>query len=131
MENTEFKIHEFDVKKSEPLRQNNFIVDFPDKYQIPHWAIRYFNFLGKNEIEIKIMEVVGSNYINRFKSMPKISDINITLLDITKYPLLNLNFKKIKVIDIIPDKLSYNTDGIFEIKLKCKYKKLIIKELNK
>jgi hypothetical protein len=32
MKNTEFKIHEFDVKKSEPLRQNNFIVDFPDKY---------------------------------------------------------------------------------------------------
>ena len=125
----EFKIDKIDVKNIEPLRKNRFIVEFPKKYQMPQWSVRNFKFLGNNEVELKIMEIVGSNYICRFNDMPKIGEIDVKLLDPTNFPLLNMGLKKVKVIDIIPDKLDYKTDDIFEFTLKCKYKKITYGQL--
>lgn len=120
----EFKIDKIDSSVIEPLRKNRFIVEFPKNYQIPQWAIRNFTFLDNNEVEIKIMEIVGSCYICRFNDMPKIGELDIKLLDPTNTPLLNMGLTKVKVVKITPDKLDYKTDEIFEFTLRCKYKKI-------
>ena len=120
----EFKIDKISSENMEPLRKNRFVVEFPKKYQIPQWVVRRFMFNGDGTIELKIMEIVGSNYSCRISGMPKIGELNIKLLDPTNYPILNIGLTKVKITDIIPDILDYKDDGVLEFTLKCKYGKI-------